>query len=145
MDPAIERSPARFSDWSHGPADGGPDAARERQRVAERRRIEEEDFLPDEGPAFDDEEDDEDDEDAGGRQPPGAAGDRRKLVHRAALLIVLIVVAIYVVFPKIVGADEAVDKLGNAVWYWIVIAVGFNVLAFAAYVALFRGVLGGHA
>ena len=28
-------------------------------------------------------------------------------------------------------------------WYWIVIAVGFNVLAFVAYVALFRGVLGG--
>ena len=43
----------------------------------------------------------------------------------------------------IVGADEAVSNLGDAVWYWILIAIGFNVLAFAAYVALFRGVLGG--
>jgi uncharacterized protein (TIRG00374 family) len=29
------------------------------------------------------------------------------------------------------------------VWYWILVAIGFNVLAFGAYVALFRGVLGG--
>jgi uncharacterized protein (TIRG00374 family) len=48
-----------------------------------------------------------------------------------------------VLFPKIVGADEAVDKLDEARWYWILVAIGFNVLAFAAYVALFRGVLGG--
>jgi uncharacterized protein (TIRG00374 family) len=53
------------------------------------------------------------------------------------------VVAIYVLFPKVVGADEAVDKLDEAIWYWVLIAIGFNVLAFAAYVALFRGVLGG--
>ena len=50
---------------------------------------------------------------------------------------------IYVVFPKLVGLDDAVRKLDDAVWYWIVIAVGFNVLAFVAYVALFRGILGG--
>ena len=64
--------------------------------------------------------------------------DRRKLVSGTVL-----VVAIYVLFPKIVGADEAVDKLDEATWYWILIAIGFNVLAFGAYVALFRGVLGG--
>ena len=46
-------------------------------------------------------------------------------------------------FPKIVGADEAVSNLDDAVWYWVVVAIGFNVLAFGAYVALFRGVLGG--
>ena len=57
--------------------------------------------------------------------------------------MVLIVVAIYVLLPNLIGAGEAVDKLDEAVWYWVVIAVGFNVLAFAAYVALFRGVLGG--
>jgi uncharacterized protein (TIRG00374 family) len=68
--------------------------------------------------------------------------DRRKLVS-GMVLVLLLVVAIYVLFPKIVGADEAVDKLDEATWYWVLIAIGFNVLAFGAYVALFRGVLGG--
>ena len=69
-------------------------------------------------------------------------GDRRKIASGIAL-VVLLIVAIYVLFPKIVGADEAVDNLDDAVWYWIVVAIGFNVVAFGAYVALFRGVLGG--
>jgi len=69
-------------------------------------------------------------------------GDRRKIASGLAL-VVLLIVAIYVLFPKIVGADEAVNNLDEAVWYWIVVAIGFNVVAFGAYVALFRGVLGG--
>jgi len=68
--------------------------------------------------------------------------DRRKLLSGLTLFI-LVVVAIYVVFPKLVGLDEAVRKLDNAVWYWVVVAIGFNGVAFAAYVALFRGVLAG--
>ena len=68
--------------------------------------------------------------------------DRRKIVS-GILLVLLLVVAIYVLFPKIVGADEAVSNLDEAEWYWILVAIGFNVLAFAAYVALFRGILGG--
>jgi len=69
-------------------------------------------------------------------------GDRRRLLT-GLLLFLLLIAAIYVVFPKIVGADDAVERIDNAVWYWVVIAIGFNVAAFAAYVALFRGVLGG--
>jgi uncharacterized protein (TIRG00374 family) len=68
--------------------------------------------------------------------------DRRKLFIGMAVFV-LIIVAIYVVFPKLVGLDDALRKLDEATWYWIVIAIGFNVAAFAAYVALFRGVLGG--
>ena len=68
--------------------------------------------------------------------------DRRKIAS-GVLVVLLLVVAIYVLFPKIVGADEAVSNLDEAKWYWILIAIGFNVLAFAAYVALFRGILGG--
>jgi uncharacterized protein (TIRG00374 family) len=68
--------------------------------------------------------------------------DRRK-IFSGVLLVLLLVVAIYVLFPKVVGADEAVSNLGEAKWYWILTAIGFNVLAFGAYVALFRGVLGG--
>jgi uncharacterized protein (TIRG00374 family) len=68
--------------------------------------------------------------------------DRRKLLS-GMLLVLLLVLAIYVLFPKIVGADEAVDKLDEATWYWVLVAIAFNVLAFGAYVALFRGILGG--
>jgi uncharacterized protein (TIRG00374 family) len=68
--------------------------------------------------------------------------DRRK-IFSGVLLFLLLVVAIYVVFPKLVGLDEAVRKLDDAVWYWVVVAVAFNVAAFGAYVALFRGVLAG--
>jgi uncharacterized protein (TIRG00374 family) len=68
--------------------------------------------------------------------------DRRKLLS-GLLLILLLVVAIYVLFPKVLGFDEAVEKLDEGTWYWVVVAIGFNIAAFAAYVALFRGVLGG--
>jgi putative heme transporter len=68
--------------------------------------------------------------------------DRRRLFGAVALFV-LIVVAIYVVLPKLFGLDDALRKLDEATWYWIVIAIGFNVAAFGAYVALFRGVLGG--
>src|SRR5918999_3059958 len=68
--------------------------------------------------------------------------DRRRLLT-GGLLILLLVVAIYVLFPKVLGLDEAVEKLDEGTWYWVLIAIGFNVVAFAAYVALFRGVLGG--
>ena len=68
--------------------------------------------------------------------------DRRKLVGGMAV-VALLVFGIYVVFPKLVGLDDAVKKLDDAVWYWIVIAIGFNVLAFGAYTMLFRGILGG--
>ena len=92
------------------------------------------------------EQDFEEGEDSGGDEAAGAfsalLADRRKLLGGLAV-VVLLVFAIYVVFPKLVGLDDAVRKLDNAVWYWIVIAIAFNVLAFVAYVALFRGILGG--
>ena len=68
--------------------------------------------------------------------------DRRKLTS-VVLLFVLGIVGIYLVIPKLVGIDESLDRLDEATWYWIVLAVGFNFVAFAAYVALFRGILGG--
>jgi uncharacterized protein (TIRG00374 family) len=68
--------------------------------------------------------------------------DRRKLLS-AFLVFALLLVAIYVLLPKIVGLDATLEKLDDAVWYWVVIAVGFNIAAFGAYVALFRGILGG--
>jgi uncharacterized protein (TIRG00374 family) len=89
---------------------------------------------------FEEGEDSGDDESVGALQ--ALLQDRRKLVG-GLTVVVLLVFAIYVVFPKLVGLDDAVKKLDDAVWYWLVIAIGFNVLAFGAYVALFRGILGG--
>jgi uncharacterized protein (TIRG00374 family) len=68
--------------------------------------------------------------------------DRRRLAS-VLLLFCLLLVAIYVLAPKLLGLDKALSRFDDATWYWVVIAIGFNVCAFVAYVALFRGVLGG--
>ena len=68
--------------------------------------------------------------------------DRRRLLG-LALALVLLLVAIYVLVPRIVGFEDTLDRLGEASSWWLLLAVGFNLLAFAAYVALFQGVLGG--
>jgi uncharacterized membrane protein YbhN (UPF0104 family) len=70
--------------------------------------------------------------------------DRRRLTF-AVLLVLALVAAIYVLFPRVVGLNGELTRISDAVWYWVVIAVAFNVAAFGAYVALFRGVLGGNA
>jgi uncharacterized protein (TIRG00374 family) len=89
---------------------------------------------------LEDEEDGGDDESVGALQ--ALLADRRKLLGGVAV-VALLIFAIYIVVPKLLGLDDAVRKLGHARGYWIAIAVAFNALAFGAYVALFRGVLGG--
>jgi uncharacterized protein (TIRG00374 family) len=106
-------------------------AERQRELRAEELELEQD---------FEEGEDSGDDESVGAFQ--ALLADRRKLFGGVAV-VVLLVFGIYVVFPKLVGLDDAVRKLDNAVWYWIVIAIAFNVVAFGAYVALFRGILGG--
>lgn len=49
--------------------------------------------------------------------------------------------AVYVLLPRIVGLDDALARLDDAEPRWLVVALLFNVAAFGAYVALFRGVL----
>jgi putative heme transporter len=117
-------------------------AADQRRRLAERQPPEDEDLLPDEDPSYDDRVEDEPDEDEEVGRLQALLSDRRRLAI-GALAVVVVVIAIYVLLPNLVGAGEAVENLDDAVWYWVVAAVGFNVLAFAAYVALFRGILGG--
>ncbi|NLT05647.1 MAG: flippase-like domain-containing protein [Solirubrobacterales bacterium] len=70
--------------------------------------------------------------------------DRRRLAL-GALLVLGLIVAIYVLFPRVVGLDDELARIGDATWYWVAIAIAFNIGAFGAYVALFRGVLGGNA
>ena len=73
----------------------------------------------------------------------GMLSDRRRLVS-LGLVFILGIVAIYLIFPKVAGLDEELARIDDATWYWVVIAIGFNLAAFAAYMALFRGILGGH-
>ena len=67
--------------------------------------------------------------------------DRRRLVA-GVLAFVLLLVAVYVVVPKVVGLDDALERIDDGEAVWIAAAIVANVLAFGAYVMLFRGILG---
>jgi uncharacterized protein (TIRG00374 family) len=68
----------------------------------------------------------------------------RRLVQTLVLVLALLVV-IYFLFPKLVGLSGALSKLDDADPVWIGVAIGFTVLAFATYIALFKAVVGGEA
>jgi uncharacterized protein (TIRG00374 family) len=63
--------------------------------------------------------------------------------RQTLFVVALLIVAIYFLLPKLVGLGDAMGRLDSAEPIWIAIAVAFNVAAFATYVALFRGVIGG--
>jgi uncharacterized protein (TIRG00374 family) len=99
---------------------------------------EEEPLTPEEAAAA--EEEDGDDVEIGRIQ--ALLKDRRRIAS-VIVLFVLLLVAIYVLLPKLAGFGDTMERVGEAKWYWLVVAVGFNAASFAAYSALFRGVLGG--
>jgi uncharacterized protein (TIRG00374 family) len=68
----------------------------------------------------------------------------RRLVQ-TGVVVVLLLGGIYFLFPKLVGLSGALSKLGDADPLWIGVAIGFNVLAYATYIALFKAVVGGDA
>jgi putative heme transporter len=69
---------------------------------------------------------------------------RRRLIQ-TLVLILLLLIGIYFLFPKLVGLGNALGKLDDADPVWIVVAIGFNVVAFGTYIALFKAVVGGDA
>lgn len=87
---------------------------------------------------------------SGGPPPPAFADDDAepsffddpRRLALTGVFVLLAFAAIYFLLPKVIGLDDAVDKLEGGSWPWFAVAIGFNVLAFAAYVALFRGVIG---
>jgi uncharacterized protein (TIRG00374 family) len=93
------------------------------------------------GPQTEDTTSEDQGEDEGDNVEPSFFSDPKRLIQ-TGVIVVLLVVGIYLLLPSIVGLDDAVKKLGRADWIWIAIALAFNVLAFASYVALFRGVVG---
>lgn len=68
---------------------------------------------------------------------------RPKRIAQTAAGVVLLIAAIYILFPKIVGVQGTIGRLGDASPGWLLVALGMDVLAYASYVALFRGVIGG--
>ena len=54
----------------------------------------------------------------------------------------ILVAAIYFLFPKLVGVEDGIRKLGDGDPVWITIAFAFSLLMFASYVGLFKGVIG---
>jgi uncharacterized protein (TIRG00374 family) len=66
----------------------------------------------------------------------------RRLIQ-TVVVVFLLLGAIYFLFPKLVGLGDALSKLDEADPLWIGIAIGFNVLAYATYIALFKAVVGG--
>jgi uncharacterized protein (TIRG00374 family) len=68
----------------------------------------------------------------------------RRLVQ-TVIVVVLLLGGIYFLFPKLVGLSGALSKLDDAEPLWIAIAIGFNVVAYATYFALFKAVVGGNA
>jgi uncharacterized protein (TIRG00374 family) len=68
----------------------------------------------------------------------------RRLVQTLVVVVALLV-GIYFLFPKLVGLGDALSRLDEADPVWIAVAIGFNVLAYATYIALFKAVVGGDA
>jgi uncharacterized protein (TIRG00374 family) len=67
----------------------------------------------------------------------------RRRVAQTLLVVLILLICIYFLFPKLVGLGDALSKLGEADPVWIGIAIGFNVIAIATYIALFKAVVGG--
>jgi len=72
---------------------------------------------------------------------PSALFTPKRLIQ-TLVAVVLLTVAIYVLVPKLFEVEDAIARMGEGDPLWIGIALAINVLAFAAYVALFRGVIG---
>ncbi len=68
-----------------------------------------------------------------------------KRIVQTLILVAILLVGIYFFVPKIAGFGDALGKLDNADPLWIGVAIGFNVLAYATYIALFKAVVGGDA
>lgn len=92
------------------------------------------------GPQLDADSETDDEEDSDAAEPSFFA-DPKRLIQTAVIVVVLIA-GIYLLLPNIVGLEDALAKLDKADWTWVSVALAFNVLAFASYVALFRGVVG---
>src|SRR5262245_14995186 len=76
-----------------------------------------------------------------GEAEPSFFADPKRLIQ-TFVAVILLVVAIYVRIPKLFDLQDAIGRIEEGDPLWIAIGVAFCVLMFAAYTALFRGVVG---
>lgn len=62
---------------------------------------------------------------------------------QTVVIIAVLIVGIYFLLPKLAGFGDSINMLGEARPVWVVVAIGFGILSFATYIALFRAVVGG--
>ncbi len=72
---------------------------------------------------------------------PSFFADPKRLIQ-TAVAVVLLLVAIYVLIPKLFDLQDALAKIDQGDPVWIAVGVVCCLAMFAAYVALFRGVVG---
>jgi uncharacterized protein (TIRG00374 family) len=72
---------------------------------------------------------------------PSFFADPKRIVQ-TLVAVVLLVVAIYVLIPRLFDLQDAIDKIGEGDPVWIGVGLVCCIAMFAAYVALFRGVIG---
>jgi len=72
---------------------------------------------------------------------PSFFADPKRLIQ-TGVAVVLLLVAIYVLIPKVFDLQDALGKIDQGDPVWIGLGVVFCIEMFAAYVALFRGVVG---
>jgi uncharacterized protein (TIRG00374 family) len=72
---------------------------------------------------------------------PSFFADPKRLIQ-TFIAVILLIVAIYVLIPRLFDLQDAIGKIGDGDPVWIAIGVVCCVGMFAAYVALFRGVVG---
>jgi uncharacterized protein (TIRG00374 family) len=65
-----------------------------------------------------------------------------KRLIQTMVAVVLLFVAIYVLVPRLFDLHDAFDKIGEGDPVWIAVGIVCCIAMFAAYVALFRGVVG---
>jgi uncharacterized membrane protein YbhN (UPF0104 family) len=79
--------------------------------------------------------------DEGEEQEPSFFQDPKRIAQTIVAVLV-VVAAIYFLFPKLVGVEDGIRKLGDGDPVWLAVAFAFSILMFAAYVALFKGIVG---
>lgn len=72
---------------------------------------------------------------------PSFFTDPKRLIQ-TLVAVVLLMIAIYVLIPRLFDLKDAIAKIGDGDPVWIAVGLLCCVAMFAAYVALFRGVVG---
>jgi uncharacterized protein (TIRG00374 family) len=80
--------------------------------------------------------------DPGGDDEEPKFFDSPKRIAQTIVIVIVVLVAIYLLLPQVVGVEDGLNTIADGDPWWLAIALLFGFGQFAAYVALFRGVVG---